>query len=158
MIARNDGAKLSSLTNDSPPSRGNEKSRNKGWTEEMRVWYPTRGQIGNRSDPHGKHRNDARPFLINRQPLSSFSLLFLLLSSFVSSEIYRFAFEPFRIEFAPYKLATRVRNCPRLTFNYSRGLKLARSVRERVSNTFRCRCPCLASDDVTASMLYLLVS
>lgn len=51
-------------------AEGTRKVGIKGWTERrMGVWYPTRGQIGNRSDPHGKHRNDARPFLINRQPL-----------------------------------------------------------------------------------------
>ena len=89
----------------------------------MGVWYPTRGQIGNRSDPHGKHRNDARPFLINRQPFLSLSFslslslslsLFFSLCPFLysllcllrlSSEIYGSTFvEPFRIEFAPLEL------------------------------------------------------
>ena len=86
-------------------AEGHEKSRNKGWTEEMGVWYPTRGQIGNRSDPqHGKHRNDARPFLINRQPLLSLSFSLSLLLLRLSFEIYWSTLEPFRIEFAPLEL------------------------------------------------------
>lgn len=77
-------------------AEGTRKVGIKGWTERrMGVWYPTRGQIGNRSDPHGKHRNDARPFLINRQPL--FFLRPSLLSPLPqNSPILHL--DPFRIE------------------------------------------------------------
>lgn len=77
-------------------AEGTRKVGIKGWTERrMGVWYPTRGQIGNRSDPHGKHRNDARPFLINRQPL--FFLRLALLSPLLQNSPILHP-DPFRIE------------------------------------------------------------
>lgn len=58
MIARNDGTKLSSLTNDSPASGGNERGRNDDRRKkgERMASATSSGQIGNRSDPHGKRR------------------------------------------------------------------------------------------------------
>lgn len=77
MIARNDGTKLSSLTNDSPASGGNERGRrieegSRGRRERGKPgWFHSQPpQARSVIDPI-RMENDAeiRGFLINRQPL-----------------------------------------------------------------------------------------
>lgn len=69
MIARNDGTKLSSLTNDSPANGRNERGRNEDREreEEWRLQPPRARSV---IDPI-RMENDAeiRGFLINKQPL-----------------------------------------------------------------------------------------
>lgn len=75
MIARNDGTKLSNLTNDSPANGGNIRgvgiriARAEGEREWLVPFATSSGQIGNRSRSAWKTTLEIRGFLINRQPL-----------------------------------------------------------------------------------------
>lgn len=73
MIARNDGTKLSSLTNDSPANGENERGRDEdraGGGRERIAFHSQPPQARSVIDPI-RMENDAeiRGFLINRQPL-----------------------------------------------------------------------------------------
>lgn len=73
MIARNDGTKLSSLTNDSPANRGVGKGIARAEGKRENGWFHSQPpQARSVIDPI-RMENDAeiRGFLINRQPLSS---------------------------------------------------------------------------------------
>lgn len=69
MIARNDGTKLSSLTNDSPANGRNERGRNED-REREKEWRLQPPRARSVIDPI-RMENDAeiRGFLINKQPL-----------------------------------------------------------------------------------------
>lgn len=136
MIARNDGAKLSSLTNDRVVLPSERVGGTRGWTsgDLGGFWRPTRSRIGNRSDPHGK-RCDARPFLINRQPLPS-SLSYFFLPSEISSR-ERSVATPI-VSWIPFDDddddAARLTSSRSEPFNRSCEIKLVYSASERVSN------------------------
>lgn len=70
MIARNDGTKLSSLTNDSPANGGNKGGRRMRRERENGWFHSQPPQARSVIDPI-RMENDAeiRGFLINRQPL-----------------------------------------------------------------------------------------
>lgn len=140
-------------------AEGTRKVGIKGWTERrMGVWYPTRGQIGNRSDPHGKHRNDARPFLINRQPL--FFLRLALLSPLLQNSPILHP-DPFRIEeiarrslgsHAPTPRVSSALNASTQTISFP--FSSPRNVpRTRLFKYFP---PCSPDGSVTASILFSL--